>query len=192
MDVDFMPSTSMHGYLKDFFSTNKDQDKYSTLYVIPAFELVGGVEYNGRAPRTKEDLLDMVSLKMVKGFHMDYFSPGHNSTNFDYWYKCNRFETYSIQYKYMFEPYVVGSTHALHRFDDRLRGYGLNKWVWVAEASFRGYKFKVLCGAFVVHMAHKYNSLRRFSKDVEQMQQWYEEIYWPSRYGRVGFGGLAT
>ena len=179
VDIDFMPSTNMHKHLKDFFIQNKEPKRFSTLYVIPAFELNRGIH---KIPGSQGELLDMISRREAQGFHMDHFSPGHNSTNFNQWYSCHTNGTYPIQYQYMFEPYVAGSRYGLHRFDDRFRGYGFNKWTWVAEANFRGYNFEVLCGVFLVHMTHKHNAQRKIHTKIVELQYWYEKIYWPIRY----------
>jgi len=182
-DVDFVPSNNMHDYLKDFFSANKNSNRFSTLYVVPAFEFVGRSGDIKMIPGNKEQLLDMAFSGKVHGFHMDYFASGHNSTNFNHWLNCHSNETYSIKYQYMFEPYVAGSRHSLHRFDDRFRGFGVNKWSWIAEAHFRGYEFVVLCGVFLVHKNHAYDQeKRRISESAQKLQHWYETTYWHSRY----------
>jgi len=179
LDIDFIPSENSYEYLRDFFLLNTSEKRFSTLYVVPAFE----ISNTSNVPHSKEELLKMIALKKVdEGFHMDYWPPGHNSTDFSRWYNCNGGDTYQIDYQYFFEPYIAGYYHALHRFDRRLRGYGLNKWVWIAEAYFRGFTFEVLCGAFVVHLWHGFGGIRKTSGDVKELQKWYEGAYWSSRY----------
>ena len=181
-DVDFMPSNNMHDYLKDFFTGNKNSLRFSTLYVVPAFEFVGRSGDNVLLG-SKEQLLEMAFSGKVVGFHTEHFAPGHNNTNFNLWLSCDSNKTYSIKYQYMFEPYVAGSRHSLHRFDDRFRGYGVNKWSWIAEAHFRGYGFEVLCEVFLIHMNHAHDlKQRRESITVQELQHWYEKTYWHSRY----------
>lgn len=187
VDADFRPSYACHDYLKDFFAKNDDPKRFSTLYVVPAFEMAMKGRDVTSFPTVKSELMKLLSSGKAQGFHMDYFAPGHGSTNFEHWYECQPQETYPIKYQFMFEPYVVGSRHGLHRFDDRLRGYGLNKWVWIAEASFNGYSFQTLCGAFVIHVHEKRASLRNFDANVIQLQDWYEKIYWPNRYNITGY-----
>lgn len=177
VDVDFIPSQGIYHRLRDFVTLNTNPKRYSTLYVVPAFEVRGSPSV---LPRTSDDLSGMILSGKAQGFHMEYFSKGHNSTNFTKWLGCHG-KSYPIEYTYMFEPYVVGSIHSIHHFDARMRGYGLNKWSWFVEANLRGYYFEVLCGIFLVHMDHEHYQ-RRIGRDVIALQQWYEKTYWRTRY----------
>ena len=91
-------------------------------------------------------------------------------------------ETYVIQYQLMYEPYVVGSRLAIHLFDERLRGFGFNKRSWLTKAYLRGFRFQVLCGAFVVHMNHPNRRGRVIGNQAQEVAEWYKEHYWPERY----------
>jgi len=180
VDVDFMPSYGIYEHLKEFVTQNDNPKRFSTLYVVPAFEVT-----DSQDPRTFDELSQLISSGRAKGFHIDYFSKGHNSTKFSKWLDCQgEIVTYPIEYTYMFEPYVVGSVHSLHRFDSRMRGYGINKWSWFAEANFRGYAFEVFCSIFLVHKQHVYRK-RTTERDILVLLHWYEDTYWHDRYGAV-------
>jgi len=195
-DVDFMTSQNAHDYLIDFFRRQQDRSKiHSTLYVLPAFDVFGKKKDLNtmltdvkEVPQTKDKLLDTISKKEAETFH-EYWAPGHRATNFDKWYQCNSnngtdpsAELYPINYEFMFEPYVVGTIHAVHRFDERYRGFGMNKVTWVKEADLRGYEFQVLCDVFVAHMYHPGRKEREPSPDTKIVTEWYQDHYWPSKY----------
>ena len=185
-DVDFMPSQDAYDYLREFISTNNDPNRFSTLYVIPAFEEVMSEEISATniaaIPSNKEELQMMIELNQAQGFHMDYFKAGHGSTQYNRWYNCTEEGKYQVDYKRGFEPYVLGTRHAIHRFEDRFRGHGHDKQSWISEAHFRGYNFEVLCGAFIFHLYHPEGRARATSAGNVKLNRWYEDIYWKSRY----------
>jgi hypothetical protein len=63
----------------------------------------------------------------------------------------------------------------------KLRGFGLNKAAWVAEAYLQGYEFEVLCDHFVVHMNHP-GRIGRLWGNSEPAIWWYERTFLPGRY----------
>lgn len=109
-------------YLYNFFLYNHDPARFSTLYVLPAFDVLGPM---GRedypnimdVPQTKEELMAMRPSGQLEVFHA-YHVQGHRATNYKKWYGCNKSLYYQAKYEYMYEPYVVGTVHAIHRFDE--------------------------------------------------------------------------
>jgi glycosyltransferase-like protein LARGE len=190
VDVDFMPRKNAHDHLVKFLSHQKSSDNtFKTLYVMPAFELFGeeGTKNNStvtrldRVPKIKKQVLALLSRKKLEPFHIDYYPEGHAATNYNKWLKCPKEDSYPITYTFRFEPYVVGTRHGIHAFNERLRGFGLNKASWIAEAHFLGYKFQVLCNQFVVHMNHGGRKGRRAGSNMDAVQ-WFQKTYLPARY----------
>jgi hypothetical protein len=188
-DVDFMPQSDAHDHLLRFLSTKADaSDKYKKLYVLPAFEVFGEGDRNNstvtsldEVPQDKKELLSMLPTKKVQPFHMDYFEKGHAPTDYDKWYKCPRDGSYPIEYSWEFEPYVVGNKYGILLFNERLRGHGMNKAAWAAEAHLLGYQFEVLCDHYVVHMNHPGRKEARAGLNRPAIE-WFKRTYLPLRY----------
>jgi glycosyltransferase-like protein LARGE len=198
VDVDFMPRASAHRKLLKFFSTKSNaEESVKKLYVLPAFEVFGeGSDRNIASvtsledvPNNKTQLLAMLAAKKIEPFHMDYHSAGHGRTNYGKWYTCPKDTSYPISYSWMFEPYVVGSLYGIPRFNEKLRGFGLNKLAWVAEVHLQGYQLEVLCDHFVVHMNHPGRKERRPGNSRPAID-WYQKTYLPGRYNVTDFSNL--
>ena len=58
-------------------------------------------------------------------FHLAHFAAGHAPTNFGRWLGASA--PYAVDYADHFEPYIVASRSWLPRYDERFRGYGMNK-----------------------------------------------------------------
>ena len=129
-DVDFMPSQNAHDYIRQFMANNTDPGRHHAFYVLPAFEAFGRDETGvvkslEDVPPTRKRLREALDAGTVAGFHLEYNAKGQNASDYDRWYACeDEKETYTIEYQWMYEPYVVGSHLAMHLFDDRLRGFG--------------------------------------------------------------------
>lgn len=157
-NVDFLPRKNAHSRLLKFLSTKSvAKDKFRKLYVLPAFEFSlgkGGDRNHSKGtrfhdvPQSKLKLLSMLSSRKLQPFHMDSNVTGHQ------WGKCADGQTYPIDYRSMFEPYVVGAQYGIPTFNEQLRGFGMNETAWVVEAHSMGYQFEVLCDQFVVRMDH--------------------------------------
>lgn len=52
----------------------------------------------------------------------------------------------------------------------------------MTEAHLRGYVFRGLCGAFLVHLNHPERKGRVIGHNAQKLAVWYEEKYWPERY----------
>ena len=130
LDVDFQTSQNAHDYLYNFFLYNTSTKRFNTLYVLPAFEVdvLGISEPNTskgytaaeKVPATKEELLSTWEEKSARVFH-HFHRRGHQSTKYDTFFEgscANGSMKYGVEYQYMYEPYVVGMVHGLHRFDE--------------------------------------------------------------------------
>ncbi|CAM9994866.1 unnamed protein product [Scytosiphon promiscuus] len=106
--------------------------------VVPCLEFAPGSE-NPRAkeheraipPGTRE-MAEMLLGGEAQGFHVDYFPKGHGPTDFVRWATASREEApgalgYTVPFKPCFEPYVVVDKAAVPMYDERFRGYGMNK-----------------------------------------------------------------
>jgi hypothetical protein len=190
-DVDFMPQVDAHDHLLRFLSIKADaRDKYKKLYVLPAFEVFGEGDRNNSTvtslddiPKNKKKLLSLLHTGKLEPFHMDYYKAGHSPTDYDKWYMCqnDRIVSYPIEYRWRFEPYVVGNKNGIPTFNERLRGFGLNKAAWVAEAHLQGYQFEVLCDHFVAHMNHGGRRGRKAGRN-KRVVEWFQRKYLPGRY----------
>jgi len=157
LDVDFVPSLNMHEMLinndmyKDALNVSK---KANLALVIPAFEINTNDTSIVAHPRTKADIMNMVSLNNASPFHVERFAFGHRNTNYNYWYKSN--EIYGIEYELMYEPYIIIKRQGLRKYDERYRGYGMNKIVHIAGLAMKdNIKFAVLPNIFVSASEHK-------------------------------------
>lgn len=107
----------------------------------------------------------------VEGFHVSHFPCGHRATDFDRWLGVSKVESpdagnfsqhahgvdaYLIHYEEHFEPYVVVPRQSVPAYDERFRGYGLNKISHLHELSQRGFRFRTCAHpeAFVVAAKH--------------------------------------
>ena len=124
LDVDFQTSQNAHDYLYNFFLYNKSEQRFTTLHVLPAFEVNAQDKGGGsqhfeveNVPSTKEELVSKYKNNKARVFH-HFHRRGHQATNSDKWFKCGFNVQYPVEYQYMYEPYVVGMTHSIHRFDE--------------------------------------------------------------------------
>lgn len=160
VDVDFIPSSSMHQILTDgdTYSTLLKKSKSKTtpcVFVVPAFELNSDIllpRHQPVLPSTKSQIVEMYKNQQVVGFHTGHFAPGHKATNFEYWITTD--SIYQVKYQEGFEPYIIGSRKALPRYNEQFRGYGMNKITHLFEVNEMGFNFLVLPQVFVVSLPH--------------------------------------
>jgi hypothetical protein len=62
--------------------------------------------------------------------------------------------SYPVSYCNYYEPYVIVSTNQFVPYDERFRGYGLNKCAHIRNMHQRGVQFRVLYDHFVVAKEH--------------------------------------
>jgi len=164
LDVDFIPSRDLHSTLSqwpdgiDNFLSAKGTPNRAL--VVPAFEVHPDVNGETRLPRTFSELCS--EAENVDAFHMGHFPAGHQATDFEHWASlvtagCQNCLSYQVSYKEFFEPYVVLNRKSAPRFDERFRGYGLNKCSFLRHCHALGFRFEVLVqGAhFVTAAEHK-------------------------------------
>ena len=64
-------------------------------------------------------------------------------------------QTYPVDYKDFYEPYVIVATEHFVPYDERFRGYGLNKCIHLkALSKLRDLRFHVLSNHFIVADTH--------------------------------------
>ncbi|KAH3744145.1 Glycosyltransferase LARGE2 [Pelomyxa schiedti] len=146
LDVDFVPSTGMHGHLCSvLYGSTRDS---KTALVLPAFEL----SLNKTLPNNKLEAVKMMSLGSLSPFHTRHFPMGHMPSNYDTW-KIAQYP-YLATYEEGYEPYVVVPNNSTPLFDPRFCGYGLNKIQWLLHLAVLGWKFQVDPFHFVVSRPH--------------------------------------
>lgn len=162
IDVDFAPSPDLEfmarNQIFDYDKTRNSTDK-RVAFVVPAFD--GARHVNSKdLPETKEELVNMVKRKKRLSPFRKIESPlSHSSTNYSRWYHSN--ESYEVKnYQDKYEPYLIlRLTPKLPLYDERFKGYGMNKISHVMELSLLGYKFVVLPNVWIVHRYHTLSPL---------------------------------
>ncbi|CAM9225458.1 unnamed protein product, partial [Ectocarpus fasciculatus] len=156
LDVDFVPSQNLHAWMKT--TGVRQRCKEGDVFVIPAFE--NDVSVHNKVAsnfRTKKDILEGLRSGSVSPFHVSYFPRGHAPTDYSRWEDMSFQEpqTYPVQYKDFYEPYVVMATQLFVPYDERFRGYGLNKCIHLkALSKLRDLRFHVLSGHFAIADTH--------------------------------------
>ena len=87
------------------------------------------------------------SQGIASAFHTGHFPKGHGPTNFSAWFESS--SGYDVSYADFSDPYVVAAKTRIPRYDERFRGYGINKVkirVWyILEILKRGRKRNQNC-----------------------------------------------
>jgi len=177
VDVDFVPSRRLHEVLAsddggrrllNALSHGSRKNRGPGALVIPAFE---AAKSNMPLPLDGAELRHAAARGEVEGFHVSHFPCGHRATDFDRWLGASKAESpdagnfnqhahgvdaYLIHYEEHFEPYVVVPRQSVPAYDERFRGYGLNKISHLYELSQRGFRFRTCAHAeaFVVAAKH--------------------------------------
>ena len=81
-------------------------------------------------------------------------TPRSGPTNFPKFLRNATGTFYDIEYKNVYEPYVMGYRPGIPRYWEEFRGYGYNKFSWFFELHRACYEFGVLRDFFLVHMNH--------------------------------------
>ena len=85
IDVDLIPSKRLYQRLTEkyvYSSIFQGPQSKKIAWVVPAFELHS---LRSNVPRTRRHLRLMWSAKMVSGFQMSHYPPGHRATNHARW-----------------------------------------------------------------------------------------------------------
>ncbi|ETW80635.1 glycosyltransferase family 49 protein [Heterobasidion irregulare TC 32-1] len=170
LDVDFALCTSwrvpVQSLLRGTGEIARRMREGSAALVIPAFEYVRAAEGRDQSmfPRNKQDLYNLVRVKTVAPFHMQW-APGHNSTDYERFFKARPGEIYRVtQYQSAYEPYVIVKSDAGGWCDERFTGYGGNKAACLFEMYLSGISFYVLGDHFLIHQNHLYEEEARRSE----------------------------
>jgi glycosyltransferase-like protein LARGE len=82
----------------------------------------------------------------------------HLKKYFSYILDYNRYfsaqQPYEVSYVEGFEPYIVAERSSVPEYDERFRGYGMNKISHLYHISKKGFKFIVLPHVFVIAAQH--------------------------------------
>lgn len=183
LDVDFVPSNGLYqrlcggdkaqNLLKTLRSHNHGLYSTEVALVVPAFE----AKWKAQIPMSESALVDSYIAGDVEGFHITQFPKGHRATDFRRWFAGESSsgkrgaaegsgfllsehrhgaDAYLVDYEEHYEPYVVMARDCVAQYDERFRGYGLNKISHLYEVAKRGISFYVLDhrDAFVVADRH--------------------------------------
>jgi glycosyltransferase-like protein LARGE len=190
VDVDFRPSCNLFGMLHSQYAAESAMENRRAI-VCPAFEYIKGSTY----PYCISNLKELVDNGQAEGFHLSSFPQGHEPTQFDkFWEKSlqcqddekedqhiSNFwqESYEIEHKELFEPYIVMASADVPLYDERFQGYGLNKLSHLASVSkLKSGKFFVLPGVFLVAPTHDrseswtkiYGKVRSEDTEINQLK----------------------
>jgi Glycosyl-transferase for dystroglycan len=131
--VDYDPRTAGHSTPLSF----GEAMKHRSLFVLPAFARfmlprAGKQVTANMLPRTKQELIDMKTNKLVTEFQ-GVKSVIQGPTQFHIWHANQTDWYYPIQYKTQYEPYVIGYKHGVPLYQEGFRGYGWNKQSWYVQ-----------------------------------------------------------
>jgi hypothetical protein len=123
LDVDFVPCRKLKKLISTELWTKAvgSRARAGELTVIPAFEITPDVAM----PSEQAEVLAQVAAGSAEAFHVGRFPAGHQPTDFNRWASATA--RYEVDYRECFEPYVIGSRSSLPRYDERFKGYGMNK-----------------------------------------------------------------
>jgi len=187
LDVDFVPSSRLFAAIEAANIGGRLRESLlqrQGCLVVPAFEWacpaatnVSDVLSADAVPRCFVDLRCAVNAGHAEGFHCRHFPRGHGPTDFPRWFSgtadgedaqklCvgdlteanDGLNAYRVEYSEHFEPYIIVPRELVPRYDERFRGYGMNKISHLYELAVSwGVDFFVACSteAFVVAPEHK-------------------------------------
>ncbi|KAL6763415.1 glycosyl-transferase for dystroglycan-domain-containing protein [Haematococcus lacustris] len=165
IDVDMLLSTYAYKDMEDPVKAQAvvQGARRKRAYVLPAFETYG-LQHQAAAladriaRKDKAFLIQAVKKGMCGGFDSRRFSPGHNSTDYERWFRSDA--EYDIHYGWRYEPWVIVDRKVAPWHDVRFRGYGQNKIQHIAHINASGFQFVVMPRTYIIHRAHKLTSVR--------------------------------
>lgn len=107
-----------------------------TFVVVPALEFVGASSPDDpriqailrETDNIKRKAADLILSGEVQAFHSGCFPEGHRQTNLDRWVGLDADATpYNVKYAEGYEPYGLFFRRQAPPFDERFRGFGLDK-----------------------------------------------------------------
>lgn len=111
-------------------------DTPPTFVVVPALEFVGATSPDDsrihalleETDNTKHKAADLIASGEVQAFHAGCFPEGHRQTNLDRWTALDADAApYEVKYAEGYEPYGLFFRRHAPGFDERFRGFGLDK-----------------------------------------------------------------
>ena len=177
LDVDFVPSALLpklyHGKQSKYKELLQTLVVEKIAYIVPAFETRkqgtdGRVLAKSLAEGNKIDAAEAFRRGDIEGFQVSKYPAGHSPTDFDRW--MNASDPYFVAYEKGFEPYILVARQYVPWYDERFRGYGMDKIVHLAHlASQLRVKMSVHESGFVVHCPHQKSTT---FKNTKQSGQW--------------------
>jgi len=187
VDMDFWVSTELYDLLLTQHVRQQLAHDPKLAVVIPAFQLSPDTNcqpnctavYKDRMPSTPSDIQNLQhvtattrgnkTLPAVGMFEIHTNPTGHNTTNYNAWFRQTPGSLLSIPcfHSGVYEPYVAlrYCEQLPPRFPEQFTGYGKNKISWIWHLRRLGYVFQQLGGAFVVHFPHEHSkSKQRWSR----------------------------
>jgi len=157
VDADFVPSEGLAAFI------NSDSNILEVLMcqqtknaaIIPSFEILEAATKNNsfKLPRSKTHVLKAWENGEAQGFHTNYYPKGHSPTQYTTWFHATK--CYRVKYEENFEPYLVIRKNLVPFYDERFRGYGLNKISHIFNMHAIGVHFYVAPHHFLISQCHK-------------------------------------
>ncbi|CAG0916936.1 unnamed protein product [Notodromas monacha] len=157
LDIDVVPSAGSCESLAEFFASEPTRaavgvHPVKTVFILPTYELSERLK---QVPRTKAELLQLVSKKLAQPYHIQVFQPNQFATNFSLWERDLTTASVGISHEvvdppFFYEPFYV-SKDIVPVHDERYIGYGFTRNTQVLETKLAGFKFFVLTPVFTCH-----------------------------------------
>lgn len=133
-----------------------------TLIVLPALEFVGASSPNDPRihalldeGRDKHAAAQLVLKGDMRAFHAAAFPAGHRPSDLDLWCSLSAdAPLYEVKHARGYEPYGLFSRRHAPRFDERFRGFGLDKVSYCEHLARLGWTFRAWPAAFLVDLPH--------------------------------------
>jgi hypothetical protein len=139
VDVDFVPSPQLAMLCSASAKASqrslgvREMCERGAALVVPAYEVAYDVD---EMPKCREHLKLLCEQGRAEGFHISSFPKGHTPTAFDRWFDAHA--PYTVEYQEMYEPYIIVCKDRVPRYDERFRGYGMNKVSHLSQVASSG------------------------------------------------------
>jgi hypothetical protein len=136
LDVDFVPSENIQAVLKKHEKLMEEKLQEKSVFILPTFHY-----------KCKDEKEISTCVQDEPVFED---KPSQQPTNYTRWYAAQ--DVYQVQYKFLYEPYFIGSTN-MTKFDETF-DIGNDKLSQVYHLAVQKYKFYVLPHVYLGHMPH--------------------------------------